>query len=357
MALLVVGSIADLVSFGFADMSLLAPLGAMTLVINMFFAPCFNREKLSKEDIGATMVILLGTIISISFGSKSSKHYTLNELLDLYTKPLFISYISVMTCILVGVFAFLKRTSGLTSLTMLQTRAVALSYPTLAGTFGAHSVLFAKSSAEIVKSTIAGTNEFVQPPSYLLISLLFFFLFLQMRTLNQGLRRADALVIVPVYQVSWVMMNAVVGMMYFQDYKHVESWELALFFLGLMVTLFGVYLLARRELIVKRSRADNWLVPIEETMVVQVELDEGIAQPDTPGTDHDSPKIKKDPHHLDLQQNTGTYEHATGDGYETRPRFGSSPDRASLPEHSYSYRYSILASEETEIGTNTTQIN
>ncbi len=33
LLLVIFGSIADLVSFGFADMSLLAPLGAMTLVV------------------------------------------------------------------------------------------------------------------------------------------------------------------------------------------------------------------------------------------------------------------------------------------------------------------------------------
>jgi hypothetical protein len=34
ISMVIVGSIADLVSFGFADMSLLAPLGAMTLVVS-----------------------------------------------------------------------------------------------------------------------------------------------------------------------------------------------------------------------------------------------------------------------------------------------------------------------------------
>jgi small-conductance mechanosensitive channel len=33
MALVIVGSVGDLLSFGFAPMSLLAPIGAMTLVV------------------------------------------------------------------------------------------------------------------------------------------------------------------------------------------------------------------------------------------------------------------------------------------------------------------------------------
>jgi uncharacterized ion transporter superfamily protein YfcC len=40
-----IGSLSDLASFGFADMSLLAPLGAMTLVVRAapLIALCFNN--------------------------------------------------------------------------------------------------------------------------------------------------------------------------------------------------------------------------------------------------------------------------------------------------------------------------
>jgi hypothetical protein len=53
-----------------------------------------------------------------------------------------------------------------------------------------------------------------------------------MRLLNEGLKKADALFVVPVYQVSWVIMNTIVAMIYFQDYSHMESHELFIFVVG-----------------------------------------------------------------------------------------------------------------------------
>jgi len=134
------------------------------------------------------------------------------------------------------------------------TRLESVAYPSLAGTFGAHSVLFAKSTAEVVKQTAGGENQFVHPASYFLIFFLFTFLFLQMRILNEGLSKADALIIVPVYQVCWVMMNTVVGMVYFEDYKEMIPWHIILFLFGVVITLGGVFLLSKRDSSTKQPK-------------------------------------------------------------------------------------------------------
>jgi hypothetical protein len=47
--MVIFGSIADLVSFGFADMSLLAPLGAMTLVVRVCVGLRFVRAEEGRD--------------------------------------------------------------------------------------------------------------------------------------------------------------------------------------------------------------------------------------------------------------------------------------------------------------------
>jgi len=43
------------------------------------------------------------------------------------------------------------------------------------------------------------------------------------------------------------MMNTVVGMVYFEDYKEMIPWHTFLFLLGVMITLTGVFLLSKRD--------------------------------------------------------------------------------------------------------------
>ncbi|KAJ0405361.1 hypothetical protein ATCC90586_004498 [Pythium insidiosum] len=86
--LILAGSILDFVAFGLAPQSLLAPLAALTLVWNMMLAPCFNKEKLSKKDIVATLIIFAGATIAVVFASHSSPSYNLSMLMHLYKDPL-----------------------------------------------------------------------------------------------------------------------------------------------------------------------------------------------------------------------------------------------------------------------------
>jgi len=58
--MMAIGAVLDLVAFGFAAQSLLAPLGGSTIVFNALLSPCFLKEKLFRTDIYATVIILLG---------------------------------------------------------------------------------------------------------------------------------------------------------------------------------------------------------------------------------------------------------------------------------------------------------
>ena len=124
----------------------------------------------------------------------------------------------------------------------------------MSGTVAALSVLFAKSSAEIIKESIKGRNQFTNFFSYVLIAMLLACLVLQMKWLNVGLTKADALFVIPVYQVFWVVMNVVTGMIYFEDYLSMNWTAMFFFILGIIITLFGVYFLTQRSAAVQEGQ-------------------------------------------------------------------------------------------------------
>jgi hypothetical protein len=246
----VIGSLCDLVAFSFADMSLLAPLGAITLVINLAMAPFVQGEKLTSRDALATGVILAGTVLCISFGSKGETKATLHDMALLFLRPLFIVYVVIAFVYagFVGVYMrYYRRRRARGRLTPREIHLHSCVFPTLAGLCGGHSVLFAKACGQIVIVTADGENQFIYWGTYMLFFLLGAFLFLQVKFLNMGLVRANALLVVPVYQVSWVFANATVGMVYWRDFEHMDSLDTALFFVGIAIAVYGVYLLAASD--------------------------------------------------------------------------------------------------------------
>jgi len=470
LASIAVGSVADLVSFSFASMSLLAPLGAMTLVVNMFIAPVFLKETLSRRDIIVTMIILFGTVLSVVFGSKEETKYTLKELVALYGKPLFIGY-AVVVVVYIGATLFYLRslerkekghipdsegagsasvaavdgdvsssksqfvppaqdddsklgdelalnrgesqiqrsakelisrithgkvanrhekltddietemktidtTDGLTdhalspdafepvipdsnaapepSVVVADTQSLthptkvsrlssaeaafrAFAYPSLAGVFGAHSVLFAKSATEPVKATAAGNNQFNNPLAYFFVLFLIGMVYLQMKFLNLGLSKADALYVVPVYQVCWVVMNAVVGMTYFRDYRDMSGLAMFLFLLGIAITSFGVYLLSKRNIVNQHEELAEEILEPEE---VEVEFAQEVPRftPELATVSEDSPSTAPQST-TTTSAGASTPEHPSMRPRQrsvlvTRPRAGSRASPSSSPNAS-----------------------
>ena len=58
--LVVAGSIADFGALSFASQIIVAPLGSFTLVTNIFFAPYFSGEVLTRQDVISTATIVFG---------------------------------------------------------------------------------------------------------------------------------------------------------------------------------------------------------------------------------------------------------------------------------------------------------
>jgi hypothetical protein len=106
------------------------------------------------------------------------------------------------------------------------------------------------------------------------------FLLMQVRFLNEALRRYDILVIVPIYQTFWILSGTMAGLIYFKEYalptaltaaacacgsrpvrqcRYVVIREsplrTAMFFLGVSAALCGVAVLARGTREAENKRA------------------------------------------------------------------------------------------------------
>ena len=293
LTLITSGSLLDFVAFGMAPQSLLAPLGALSLVWNLIIAPLFHSEKLTQQNMTATGIICFGTIMTVIAAPHSTPTYTLKDLEALYKEP-------VMQVYMAGVFTFMasmaltlrrigyggegeegesaggereratkdnpqgERVRG-SSLDLGRVDEKdremqrIICFGGIAGCFGGCSVLLAKSTAELVKNALFenGADAFEHSPvPYIIMTLMICCLLTQITILNKGLSRFNALLMVPVYQSFWNGSSVLGGIIYFQEYRDLSPVAAGFFILGISVTMGGVvYLLRerRKEGVVKKG--------------------------------------------------------------------------------------------------------
>ncbi|KAI1319793.1 hypothetical protein EDD11_003178 [Mortierella claussenii] len=83
-------------SIGYLPVIILAPLGAVTLVFNALFARLLLGDVFSWRSAGGTFLILLGAILIGLFGIVPEPSHSLEDLIQLWKRPAFIVYFSLI---------------------------------------------------------------------------------------------------------------------------------------------------------------------------------------------------------------------------------------------------------------------
>eukprot|EP00808_Paulinella_micropora_P006620 g3986.t1 len=109
LILVILGSLGDFAALGMTAQSIVAPVGATTLVANTMFAHYFLGEALRKEDILGTCMIVVGCIIAVLFGEHAVNTYTIEDLKSYYSRPLFLIYAISVTLLFFLLYYLLKK--------------------------------------------------------------------------------------------------------------------------------------------------------------------------------------------------------------------------------------------------------
>lgn len=247
----VVGSLVDFMAFGLAPQSLLAPLAALSMVWNLFIASYMHDERYTAADLKAVALIVCGTGFTVLVGSHEEREFTLDQLMALYREPRMAYYGTVVPLLLVVHYGFIRASQlpPQPGMLWLQTRTVQmLGYAGFAGIVGGQSVLFAKSTMELIKDSVnTGEDVFFHIETYIIIGMTLCCLLVQITFLNGGLKAFDSLLVVPAYQSYWIVSGEAGGAIYFGEVLTMTREQLFAFFVGTVITLFGLYVLTTKE--------------------------------------------------------------------------------------------------------------
>ena len=127
LILIIFGSLGDFAALSMVAQSIVAPLGSIALVANICFAHFWLGEKVGWTEVFGTALIMTGSTLSVVFGNHSDPTYTNQELLDLISGALFISYVvAALGLIFIGILIHLRVTPWKQKLVELETQAAKL---------------------------------------------------------------------------------------------------------------------------------------------------------------------------------------------------------------------------------------
>ncbi|KAI9512593.1 hypothetical protein F5148DRAFT_1373089 [Russula earlei] len=250
---------------------ILAPLGAVSLLWNAFFAFFILGDVFSLWMILGTFLIAGGAVLIAIFGIVPEPNHSIEDLLVLFCRPAFVAYFillgfAVLVCLAITHLAeysysrrlpsrppspLLIRTDSVTDLTTERTplldrkRAPAssaastvsvtsstlqknvppspmalllsISYASTSGILSGMCLVFAKAGVELLLISIHGNNQFWQWQAWMLVLGLVVFALLQLWYLHKALKLADPTIVCPLAFCFYNISSIVNGLVYFDQ--------------------------------------------------------------------------------------------------------------------------------------------
>lgn len=202
---LVVGPI-DMTAYSLAPQSLLAPFGMLGLVLNLVAGPKLHEETVSRSDTLATLLIVLGSVICLTYGEHGA-HDSEGSAIAGGAAPsdsAMFHYVSIVGAISVALGVLLAR------LRQAGGHADAVANAVLAGVLGSTTVVAGKGIGEAVASgswfRIVGSllPLLVLAPLHLYV-------------LNRGMGRHSTVVFVPLNAAAGLLANIFSGFLLYGE--------------------------------------------------------------------------------------------------------------------------------------------
>eukprot|EP01083_Nonionella_stella_P078398 214565_1 len=296
MILYAFNGICNLISCIFASLNVLAPTSSFTIVLNAALAHFYFGEKLTKLGYFSSLLIMIGSTISVIYGHNESKTaFELSELTALVMSGSSIFFALthwlVITCCILVAKALSKQyeletriifddhgtpstpdpsdqlsqsdvdnedamerirslTNKLCQGTHTQYVMRAFCYSFAVGSIASWVQFFGKAVGLLISESFGGDQQFNKLGSWLYILFALWFIYWMMILLSEMMRLFEAVLIVPLYETFIIFNMILLDAVYFErgDDSNPQSLnEKAWFWVGILICIIGMFILTKAQ--------------------------------------------------------------------------------------------------------------
>lgn len=222
---------------------MLASLESVQFVTNILFGKFMLKAHISNKMYFGTVLTVAGTIVAVIFSSSTPKTPDLDDLVDNWFAPVFVTYLIIMGCSIGGINVWYKaiEVAENKGKPMPYSHIVKpLLYATWSALFGTLSVVNAKVLAELLRIQAGGHNIFTELFFYLTLIMWFITVGIWLYRLNDALSKFDPLFIIPLLQCNFILFAIISGGIFFKEFESFSAGQWAGFCSGVIVMFTGL---------------------------------------------------------------------------------------------------------------------
>lgn len=237
--LMAAGEIGNFTAFAFAPASLVAPLGAWSVVLSAILAHVFLGESVSNGNlIGIALCVTGAFLIGTSGPDLSSVEADLDAdaVFKLLVRLPFVIFMLIVLSATAALIFVSHRTS-------LGQRFIFI-YVGVSSLLGAVTVVCAKALSSFLRITFEGNSQFGNWLPFVLGIVLACAILAQLRYLNMAMAQFGNAQVIPVYYVLFTTCAMASGIIMYREFDQLSIRNLP-FFIGICATMSGVFFVSK----------------------------------------------------------------------------------------------------------------
>ena len=241
----------DTIAYGFAPVEMLAPLGGVTLVLNIYVANLINKEEVYRVDGAISLLIVFGIVVTVSSVPAHRWKVDAPFLDEKFTRSSYVLYELMWTLSAYWVYLQTKKVygdnteegiaAGRAANPKLSQVSIVL-WPWVGSVFTSNMNVYVKCFLEHLHSDKA----FTTPWLYFIVLLLSASCYCQLTAINTGLAREGALTFVPIKTGMNVVNMSVHSCILFQTMDLMEPLLAFRYIVGLATVSTGIAMILTR---------------------------------------------------------------------------------------------------------------
>ncbi|KAF9437184.1 hypothetical protein BGZ76_001698 [Entomortierella beljakovae] len=235
MVLMIIGEGGNFMAYGYAQASIVAPLGTVALISNVILAPLMLKESFRRRDLVGIIIAIIGTVVVVINSKENETKLTPEAVVAALLQTQFIVYF-IICCVLLTVLIPLSDSIGNEHI-FIDLSIVAI--------FGGYTVLATKGVSSLV--SLSFYKMFTYPIAYLLVFVLVLTAVLQIKFLNKSLQRFDSTQVIPTQFVLFTTSAIVGSGILYNDFDEMDFVKGFHFLAGCCMTFLGVYFITSKR--------------------------------------------------------------------------------------------------------------
>lgn len=240
------------VGLNFAPLSMCGAIFATVLVFNLFFASFFLGEQLSKKKVLGCMLVLVGVVVCALSAPSVETAFEAPDIEVFASAPTgwcyFVILISILIVMMIKCFRFEKEfpIQGMASVDVSQHSAtfalMSFIYPCSLGIQEGLCQLGLKGWVTMLFAVFGGSDDLTHYMFWLDTAVTVFFCVLALRWLELVYRRCETSQALPVEYGTVTAVAVCSGILFFQEYKLMDTVQLLIMIVGVLVLSGGIAL-------------------------------------------------------------------------------------------------------------------